>query len=98
MVQPNAIFSLRSVVGYLLTVTLLNELSNIEISAAMYLSEADFTIVTEGLASTAPVVALVALGNGVIATIVLVMAVAAPVVLLTIPIPSCSASPPIAHR
>ena len=87
MVQPNAIFSLRSVVGYLLTVALLNELSNIEISAAMYLSEADFTIVTEGLASTAPVVALVALGNGVIATIVLVMAVAAPVVLLTIPIP-----------
>ncbi len=87
IVQPNAIFSLRSVVGYLLTVTLLNELSNIEISAAMYLSEADFTIVTEGLASTAPVVAVIALGNGVIATIVLVMTVAAPVVLLTIPIP-----------
>jgi len=87
VVQPSAIFSLRSVVGYLLTVALLNELSNIEISAAMYLSESDFTIVTEGLASTAPVVALIALGNGVIATIVLVLTVAAPVVLLTIPIP-----------
>jgi diguanylate cyclase (GGDEF)-like protein len=88
MVQPNALFSLRSVVGYLLTVTLLCEVSNIEISAAMYLSEADFTIVTEGLASTAPVVALIALGNAVIAMIVLVMTVAAPAVLLTIPIPA----------
>jgi diguanylate cyclase (GGDEF)-like protein len=87
MIQPNAIFSTRSVIGYLLTVALLNELSNIEISAAMYLSEADLTIVTEGLASTAPMVAVIALGNGVIATIVLVMAVAAPVLLLTIPIP-----------
>ena len=87
MIQPNAIFSTRSVIGYLLTVALLNELSNIEISAAMYLSEADLTIVTEGLASTAPMVAVIALGNGVIATIVLVMTVAAPVLLLTIPIP-----------
>ena len=87
VVQPNAIFSTRSVIGYLVTVALLNELSNIEISAAMYLSEADFTIVTEGLTSTAPIVAVIALGNGVIATIVLVMAVAAPVLLLTIPIP-----------
>ena len=87
MVQPNAIFSSRSVIGYLVTVALLNELSNIEISAAMYLSEADFTIVTEGLTSTAPMVAVIALGNGVIATIVLVMTVAAPVLLLTIPIP-----------
>ena len=87
LIQPGAIFSTRSVIGYLVTVALLNELSNIEISAAMYLSEADFTIVTEGLASTAPVVAVIALGNGVIATIVLVMTVAAPVLLLTIPIP-----------
>ncbi|MGD0439039.1 MAG: GGDEF domain-containing protein [Acidimicrobiales bacterium] len=87
MIQPNVIFSTRSVIGYLLTVALLNELSNIEISAAMYLSEADLTIVTEGLASTAPMVAVIALGNGVIATIVLVMTVAAPVLLLTIPIP-----------
>ena len=87
MIQPNAIFSTRSVIGYLVTVALLNELSNIEISAAMYLSEADLTIVTEGLASTAPMVAVIALGNGVIATIVLVMTVAAPVLLLTIPIP-----------
>ena len=54
VVQPDAIFSLRSVAGYLLTVILLSEVSNIEISAAMYLSEADFTLVTEGLASTAP--------------------------------------------
>jgi diguanylate cyclase (GGDEF)-like protein len=87
MIQPNAIFSTRSVLGYLVMVALLNELSNIEISAAMYLSEADLTIVTEGLASTAPMVAVIALGNGVIATIVLVMTVAAPVLLLTIPIP-----------
>jgi diguanylate cyclase (GGDEF)-like protein len=87
MVQPSAIFSSRSVIGYLVTVALLSELSNIEISAAMYLSEADFTIVTEGLTSTAPMVAVIALGNGVIATIVLVMTVAAPVLLLTIPIP-----------
>jgi len=64
-----------------------SEISNIEISAAMYLSEADFTLVTEGLASTAPVVALIALPNAVFAMIVLVMTVAAPVVLLTIPIP-----------
>ncbi len=87
LVQPDAIFSLRSVAGYLLTVILLSEISNIEISAAMYLSEADFTLVTEGLASTAPVVALIALPNAVFAMIVLVMTVAAPVVLLTIPIP-----------
>ncbi|MGO8721215.1 MAG: diguanylate cyclase domain-containing protein [Acidimicrobiales bacterium] len=88
VVQPDALFSLRSVVGYLLTVTLLSEVSNIEISAAMYLSEADFTIVTEGLVSTTQVVALIALGNAVIAVIVLVMTVAAPVVLLTVPIPA----------
>jgi len=87
MVQPGAIFSLRSVVGYLVTVTLLSEVSNIEISAAMYLSEADFTVVTKGLASSAPVVAITALGNAVIAMIILVMTVAAPVVLLTLPIP-----------
>ena len=86
-IQPAAIFSIRSVGGYLLTVILLSEISNIEISAAMYLSESDFTIVTEGLASTAPVVALIALPNAVFAMIVLVMTVAAPVVLLTIPIP-----------
>ena len=86
LVQPDAIFSLRSVAGYLLTVILLSEISNIEISAAMYLSEADFTLVTEGLASTAPVVALIALPNAVFAMIVLVMTVAAPVVLFTIPI------------
>lgn len=87
LIQPDAIFSLRSVAGYLLTVILLSEISNIEISAAMYLSEADFTLVTEGLASTTPVVALIALPNAVFAMIVLVMTVAAPVVLLTIPIP-----------
>jgi len=87
LVQPGAIFSLRSVAGYLLTVILLSEISNIEISAAMYLSEADFTLVTEGLASTTPVVALIALPNAVFAMIVLVLTVAAPVVLLTIPIP-----------
>jgi diguanylate cyclase (GGDEF)-like protein len=86
VVQPDQIFSLRSVAGYLLTVILLSEVSNIEISAAMYLSEADFTLVTEGLASTAPVVALIALPNAVFALIVLVLTVAAPVVLLTIPI------------
>ena len=87
MVQPDAIFSSRSVVAYLVTVALLNELANVEISAAMYLSEFDFTILTEGLTSTAPMVFVIALGNGVIATIVLVMTVAAPVLLLTIPIP-----------
>jgi diguanylate cyclase (GGDEF)-like protein len=87
IVQPDALFSLRSVVGYLLTVTLLSEVSNIGISTAMYLSEADFTIVTEGLTTTAPAVALIGLGNAVIAMIVLVMTVAAPVVLLTLPIP-----------
>ncbi|MGO9583156.1 MAG: diguanylate cyclase domain-containing protein [Acidimicrobiales bacterium] len=87
LIQPNALFSSRSVGGYLLTVILLDEVSNIEVSAAMYLSEADFTIVTEGLRSTAPVLALIALPNAVFAMIVLVMTVAAPVVLLTIPIP-----------
>ena len=87
LIQPNALFSSRSVGGYLLTVILLMEVANLEISAAMYLSEADFTIVTEGLRSTAPVLALIALPNAVFAMIVLVMTVSAPVVLLTIPIP-----------
>jgi diguanylate cyclase (GGDEF)-like protein len=86
LVQPNALFSFRSVGAYLLTVILLSEVSNVEISAAMYLSEADFTIVTQGLASTAPLVALIALPNAVFAMIVLVTTVAAPVVLFTIPI------------
>ena len=86
LVQPNALFSFRSVAAYLLTVILLSEVSNVAISAAMYLSEADFTIVTQGLASTAPLVALIALPNAVFAMIVLVTTVAAPVVLFTIPI------------
>ena len=86
LVQPNHLFSFKSVAAYLLTVILLSEVSNVEISAAMYLSEADVTIVTEGLASTAPFVALIALPNAVFAMIVLVMIVAAPVVLFTIPI------------
>lgn len=86
LVQPNHLFSFKSVAAYLLTVILLSEVSNLEISAAMYLSEADVTIVTEGLASTAPFVALIALPNAVFAVIVLVMTVAAPVVLFTIPI------------
>lgn len=87
MVQPGAIFSLRSVVGYLLTVTLVSEVSNLEIFAAMYLSEADITVVTKGLVFSTPVVVFIALGNAVIAMMILVMMVAAPVVLLTLPIP-----------
>jgi diguanylate cyclase (GGDEF)-like protein len=86
LVQPDALFSFRSVAAYLLTVILLSEVSNVGISAAMYLSEADFTIVTQGLASTAPLVALIAVPNAVFAMIVLVTTVAAPVVLFTIPI------------
>ena len=86
LVQPDHLFSFKSVAAYLATVILLSEVSNVEISAAMYLSEADVTIVTEGLASTAPVVALIALPNAVFAMIVLVMTVSAPVVLFTIPI------------
>jgi diguanylate cyclase (GGDEF)-like protein len=88
IVQPNAIFSLRSVIGYLVTITLVSEVSNLEISVAMYLSEADVSILTEGFASTAPEVALMALPNAVLAVIVLVTTVAAPVVLLSFPIPA----------
>jgi len=87
MVQPGATFSTRSVIGYLLTVTLLSEVANLEISAAMYLSERDVTIFTQSLGSSAPVVALIALPNAVIAMFVLVTTVYAKPVLLTLPIP-----------
>ena len=87
MVQPDAIFSLRSVVGYLIAVTLVSALSNIEVLVAMYLSEADARVIREGLVFSTPAGALIALGTAVIAMIILVMIVAAPAVLLTLPIP-----------
>jgi len=87
IVQPGAIFSLRSVAGYFFAVTLLNEVSNLEIFAAMYLSEADLTVVMKGLLSSTPVMVLIALANAEIAMIILVMIAAAPAVLLTLPIP-----------
>jgi len=87
MVQPNAIFSLRSVAGYLVAAVLVSSVFNIEISAAMYLSEGDMAVVKMGLVSSTAVVTFVALVNAVIAMIILVMMVAAPGVLLTLPIP-----------
>jgi diguanylate cyclase (GGDEF)-like protein len=87
MVEPGAIFSLRSVAGYLIAVTLVSGVSNIEVLAAMYLSEADASVIREGLVFSTAAGALIALGTAVIAMIILVMIVAAPVVLLTLPIP-----------
>jgi diguanylate cyclase (GGDEF)-like protein len=87
LVQPDAIFSLRSVAGYLVAVTLVSALSNIEVLVAMYLSEADARVIREGLVFSTPAGALIALGTAVIAMIILVMIVAAPAVLLTLPIP-----------
>lgn len=87
MVEPGAIFSLRSVAGYLVTVSLVSGISNIEVLAAMYLSEADARVIREGLVFSTPAGALIALGTAVIAMIILVMIVAAPAVLLTLPIP-----------
>jgi diguanylate cyclase (GGDEF)-like protein len=87
MVERGAIFSLRSVAGYLVAVTLVSAVSNIEVLGAMYLSEADATVVREGLVFSTPAGALIALGTAVIAMIILVMIVAAPAVLLVLPIP-----------
>jgi diguanylate cyclase (GGDEF)-like protein len=53
----------------------------------MYLAEADFAVISEGLVTSTPVVVFIALGNAVIAMTMLVMIVAAPFVLLTLPIP-----------
>ena len=86
LVEPGAIFSLRSVSGYLVAVTVVSAVSNIEVLAAMYLSEADASVIREGLVFSTPAGALIALGTAVIAMVILVMIVAAPAVLLTLPI------------
>ena len=54
MVEPGSIFSLRSVAGYLMAVTLVSGVSNLEVLAAMYLSEADASVIREGLVFSTP--------------------------------------------